>query len=191
MLRTFWHISQEPEFSQIWDLCRKIANNILFHYRTNSVRIKDKTFQYIQKTLFLAIFDPFSQFLEQNKFSRVSGCDAQLHMGFQHHAKIQKKLIIQFQENAQTDRRTDGGTDRPYFVCSFTTTSARFREFDVGNMTLFHIKVFARIIKETTLTRYFIKVIVYTITSHQANKQFIKCQSRKYVTKIQLYLLLI
>ena len=55
-LRKFWPISQEPEFSQIWDLCRNIANNINFHYRTNSVKINDKMFQYIQTTLFLAHF---------------------------------------------------------------------------------------------------------------------------------------
>ena len=30
-LRTFWPISQEPEFSQIWDLCKNTANNINFH----------------------------------------------------------------------------------------------------------------------------------------------------------------
>ena len=39
----------------------------------------------------------------------------QLHMGFLHHAKIQKKLMIQFQENA----RTDGRTERPYFIGPF------------------------------------------------------------------------
>ena len=36
-------------------------------------------------------------------------------MGFLHHAKIQKKLMIQFQENARTDRRTE----RPYFIGPF------------------------------------------------------------------------
>ena len=46
-LRKFWPISQEPEFSQMSDLCRNTANNIIFHYRTNSVKINDKIFQYI------------------------------------------------------------------------------------------------------------------------------------------------
>ena len=41
---------------------------------------------------------------------------------------------------------------------SFTTSSARFSEFDAGNVILFQIKVFARNIKGTTLARYFIKV---------------------------------
>ena len=35
------------------------ANNKNFHYRTNSVKINDKIFQYIQKTLFLAHFPRF------------------------------------------------------------------------------------------------------------------------------------
>ena len=43
------------------------------------------------------------------------------HRGFQH--KIQKKLIIQFQEDDQADKRTNGttnrGTDRPYFIRLF------------------------------------------------------------------------
>ena len=34
--KVFWDISQEPDFSQIWDLCRNIANNKDFHSRSNS-----------------------------------------------------------------------------------------------------------------------------------------------------------
>ena len=45
-----------PEFSQIWDLCRNITNNIHFYYRANSVKINDNIFQYFQKTLSLAHF---------------------------------------------------------------------------------------------------------------------------------------
>ena len=59
-LRTFWPISQESEFSQISDLCRNTANNIDFHYRTNSVKINDKIFQYTQKkSCFCPIFPNF------------------------------------------------------------------------------------------------------------------------------------
>ena len=45
------------------------------------------------------------------------------------------------------------------FIGSFTASSARFSEFDAGNIILFQIKVFARNIKETTLARYVIKVM--------------------------------
>ena len=61
---------------------------------------------------FWPVLGPFSQFFGQKKFSwKIQLCHAQLHMGFQHHAKIQEKLMIQFKENAQTDRRMEGRKD--------------------------------------------------------------------------------
>ena len=62
----------------IWDLCRNTAN-INFRYRTNSVKINDKVFQYIKKNPVLA---HFPNFWGKKKFSEKSGCHAQLHMGF-------------------------------------------------------------------------------------------------------------
>ena len=44
-LTTFWPISQEQKFSQVWDLCRNTANDIYFNCRTNSVNINDQIFQ--------------------------------------------------------------------------------------------------------------------------------------------------
>ena len=44
------------------------------------------------------------------------------------------------------------------FISSFFTNSARFIEFDTGNVILFQVKVFGRNIKEITLGKYFIKV---------------------------------
>lgn len=45
-------------------------------------------------------------------FRKMRLCHAQLDMGFWHHVKITKKLMIQqFQENGRTDGRTDGKTD--------------------------------------------------------------------------------
>ena len=55
------------------------------------------------------------------------------------------------------------------FVSSFTTSSARFREFDSQNVIkktnviLFQIKVFDRNIKEATVARFFIKVTALPI----------------------------
>ena len=40
-LRTFWPISQEQKFFQILDLGRNTTKNISFHYRTNSIKMKD------------------------------------------------------------------------------------------------------------------------------------------------------
>ena len=44
-LRAFWPISQEPDFSQVWDLCKNTANIIKFLYRPNSEKINDSIFQ--------------------------------------------------------------------------------------------------------------------------------------------------
>ena len=41
----FCPISQEPNFSQIWDLCRDTENSKFFHYRTSSQNINDQIFQ--------------------------------------------------------------------------------------------------------------------------------------------------
>ena len=35
-LKAFWPISWEPDFSQIWDLCKTTANNINFRKFPNS-----------------------------------------------------------------------------------------------------------------------------------------------------------
>ena len=42
-----------------------------------------------------------------------------------------------------------------------TTSSARFSEFDPGDVILFQIKVFARNIKETMPANYFIKITAH------------------------------
>ena len=73
-----------------------------------------KFFQKIQKALFLAhfwsihpIFDGKRQFLW-----KIQLCYTQLHMAFQRHAKIQKKLKIEFQGNVWAEGRTEGQTGR-------------------------------------------------------------------------------
>ena len=43
--RAFWPISREPEFSQVWDLCKNTANTIKFLYRPNSEKNNDSIFQ--------------------------------------------------------------------------------------------------------------------------------------------------
>ena len=48
-----------------------------------------------------------------------------------------------------------------FITSSFTTSSARFNKFDVGNVIIFQIiKVFGKNIKETALARSFIKLNV-------------------------------
>ena len=52
-----------------------------------------------KKTLFFAHFLNFWG----RSFSNKSYCQAQLHKGFWHHAKMQRNLMIQFHEHTQTD----------------------------------------------------------------------------------------
>ena len=53
----------------------------------------------------------FWRFFGKKSFSTKSSCYAQLLKGFWHHAKIQRNLMIQIQENTQTDVRRQGWTD--------------------------------------------------------------------------------
>ena len=71
-LRTFWPLSQLQKFPQICDLCRNTANNISFHYRTNSVKNNDKFCNKLKKPCFWSVFGSFSQFFGQKFFSEIS-----------------------------------------------------------------------------------------------------------------------
>ena len=83
-------------------------------------KLKTKFSNKFKKPCFWSILGLFSQFLGQKHFSwKIRLCHAQLHMGFQNHAKIQKKLMTQFKENARTDGRTEGQTYRPFFIGPF------------------------------------------------------------------------
>ena len=66
-----------------------------------------KFFNKFEKACFWPIFGPLSQFWGQKN----QLCHTQLHMGFWHHAKIYKNLMMQFQENAERYGRTDGRTE--------------------------------------------------------------------------------
>ena len=39
--RAFSPLSQEPDFSQVWDLCKNTSNTIKFLYKSNSEKIND------------------------------------------------------------------------------------------------------------------------------------------------------
>ena len=64
------------------------ANNKNFHCRTNSVKLMTKFFFKFKERYFWSTF-----------FSQKLGCHAQFRKGFLHHAKIQRNLMIQFQES--------------------------------------------------------------------------------------------
>ena len=86
-LGEFWSVSQEPNFSRIWNLCRNISNDINFYYGTNLEKNeKTKFFNKFKK----AYFRPISRQFWGKKilFQNILLCHAQLHMDFWHYAKI-------------------------------------------------------------------------------------------------------
>ena len=67
----FRSLPQEPDFSQIWDLCRNIVNNTNFHYRLIQENLFKNVFNIFKKK---TVFDPFSLFSGQKKLpSQKSG----------------------------------------------------------------------------------------------------------------------
>ena len=118
------------KYSQIWDLCRNITNNIHFHYRTNSVKINDKIFQYIQKNLFLTHFWPIFPILgAKNFFLENPALSCATSYGFLASCKniektndtIPRKHLDRWKDGRK-DKRMDRRTDRPYFIGPFQLT---------------------------------------------------------------------
>ena len=67
-----------------------------------------KFFFQFKEPYFWPIFDTFPQFLGQKKFfQKIWLRHAQLDKGCQHHIKMQRNLMIQFQKNTQADSRTE------------------------------------------------------------------------------------
>ena len=70
-----------------------------------------KFFFKFKKPYFWPFLAHFSNFWGKKSFSTKLSCYTQLPKGFWHQAKIQRNLMIQFQENIQTDVRRQGWTD--------------------------------------------------------------------------------
>ena len=108
--RAFWFISQELEFSQIWNLCKNTALAQTFIIDQIKKKILVTKFSNkFKKLYFFHIFGLFSWFFGQKDFFKKP---AQQHMGPWHHADFQKKLMSQSQENCWTEGQKDGRTDR-------------------------------------------------------------------------------
>ena len=91
---------------------RNTANSITFHYKTNSVKINDKFLLKLKKPIFGQFLAHFPNFWRKKSlFQKHQLCHAQPHKCVYHHAKIQRNLMIQFQENTRTDSRMEGRTD--------------------------------------------------------------------------------
>ena len=93
-LRAFWPVSQESDFSQVWDLCNNTANNKNFLYRTNSEKGVTKFSNKFKKTLFLVHFLHYWGIF----FSKVPALSRTTPHGPQHNVEFQEKLMNQTQE---------------------------------------------------------------------------------------------
>ena len=67
-------LSQVKKIFQIWDLWRNTASNLSFHYRTNSVKINDKSVNKFKKLCFGSIFGPFFQIFGLKFFFSRRSC---------------------------------------------------------------------------------------------------------------------
>ena len=118
---TFRPISHETKFFQIWDLCRNYANNINFHYRINSVKIKKFSIN-SKNHVFRPFLVHFPNFGGKFFFSGKSDLSCTTLYGFltpcqnleETTGAIPRKL-----PDIWTDRRMDRRTDRPYFIGPF------------------------------------------------------------------------
>ena len=98
-----------------------------FHYRTNSVKINDKFFQYIQKTLSFVHFWPISPIFGAKNFFLVNPALSRTNSnGFLASCQNLEKTNDTISRKCR-DRRKDGWkdrrTDRPYFIGPFLLTS--------------------------------------------------------------------
>ena len=110
-----WLTSHEQKFSWIWDLCRNTANNITFHYRTNSVKINDQIFQWIKKTLFLTHFwSIFPISGAKNSFPENPAMSSTTSYGFLAPCRNLEKnndIIPRKRPDRRKEGRTEGRTD--------------------------------------------------------------------------------
>ena len=97
--RAFWPISQKSNFFQIWNLNRNTANNINFHYRSNSQNITNKISQKIKTHI-------FGRFLGARLFHNIRLCYKQLRVS---------KNMPQFRKNYLIPRKRleDGRNEGP------------------------------------------------------------------------------
>ena len=116
-LRAFWPRSQEPNFSQVWDLSQNTANNINFFLDQIQIKVMTKFSNKFKKTLILAHFWVIFPILGANFFSKNSALSRTTTHG---------PLITWVSEKTNEpiprklpDGRMVGQTNRPYFIGPF------------------------------------------------------------------------
>ena len=113
----FLAITWESDFSKACSFLKMLMNHKIFHSTKIPYKINDVIFLKSPKILFWGHFRPF--LAAGDSFQKIWLCHIQLYMSSYQHAKFQKKLMSQFQENLRTDRRTDRKTVTHYFIGHF------------------------------------------------------------------------
>ena len=103
--------SREREFSQIWDLHRKLANHNTLHFRSFLAKSNYSILRKSPKILFLGLLGPiwalFSHFLENKRVFPKNLALSLLSLSEPlTSCKISKKLMSQFQEKCITHTLT-------------------------------------------------------------------------------------
>ena len=119
-LRAVWQISQEPDFSHIYEFCNNFAifKHYKFLYRINSEKINHQILHYIKQKKTLLAYLPHS-WGKKTLYRFLKPCQ-----------NIEKKLKTQFQKTrtaGRMDRQKDGRKDRRTTLLSIargSTTSA-------------------------------------------------------------------
>ena len=112
-IKEYWNLigqelDWEPDFPQACSFCRMFMNHKNFCFTQIPDKTNDSIFLKSPKTLFLGLFWPFLVIFAWWEFFQKIWV-----------SQFQKKLMSQFWENLQTDWRTDGRTDGPYFIGPF------------------------------------------------------------------------
>ena len=108
--------SREREFSQIWDLHRKLANHNTLHFRSFLAKCNDSILRKSQKTLFLGLFGHFFPiFWKMRVFPKNRALSLLSLYGPLTSYKISKKTNEPIPRKVHY-ARTHGRTDRPEFI---------------------------------------------------------------------------
>ena len=124
VLRSFWLVAQEPEFSQIWNLYRHSTFNTNLHFTTIPEKSNDKIFEKTFKILIFGHFRPTFPFLEKKRiFSKKIGLSVFIFYNYltimqkskntnEQTAKKKTLKLTDRQSDKQSDRQTDRNADK-------------------------------------------------------------------------------
>ena len=119
----------------------------------------------------------FGHFCEMRIFSKKSGCQTKLYKDPQDQVKFQKKLMTQFRENLQTNRRTDGRTDRPCIIGPFRPRLGVQKEYNYHYRICLNMSECANInwILNMSWVLYMPKFRIWQSSQHASNIKHSEC----------------